>query len=274
MPRRRFLSPEFFKDEDLACLPFEARLLFQGLWCYADREGRLEDRPKYLKAELFPYDRVDVEKLLCLLANPNIPDRPAKVFIRRYHTDSRQLIDIPEFPQHQSPHKHEPDSALPVFVGTTTDIVRLTTDIVGASTDTCPSVIDIRERREDKGQRTKDKSGKKSKTLLPPDFTISAAIQTWAHEKGHTNLEAHLEHFRDCALSKGYTNIDWDAAFRKAIRENWAKLEAITPEPPGEFDHLPKIRNEDYWICGCPKASGDVCRSKRHGMTLEESYAQ
>ena len=240
MPRRRFLSPEFFKDEDLACLPFEARLLFQGLWCYADREGRLEDRPKYLKAELFPYDRVDVEKLLCLLANPNIPDRPAKVFIRRYHTDSRQLIDIPEFPQHQSPHKHEPDSALPVFVGTTTDIVRLTTDIVGASTDTCPSVIDIGERREDKRQRTKDKSGKKSKTLLPPDFTISYAVKTWAAKQGFTRLEERLDHFKDAAIAKGYTNIDWDAAFRNAIRDDWAKLgkNPVSQVPdPDEIHH-------------------------------------
>lgn len=48
---------------------------------------------------------------------------------------------------------------------------------------------------------------------------------------------------------------------------------AAPPEEPGEFDHLPKIRNEDYWICGCPKASVDVCRSQHHGMTLAESYA-
>lgn len=55
----------------------------------------------------------------------------------------------------------------------------------------------------------------------------------------------------------------------------WAAREkgADQPEPPGEFDHLPKIRNEDYWICGCPKASNDVCRSPHHGMTLAESYA-
>ena len=52
MARIRSLKPEFFKDEDLALLPFEARILYSGLWCYADREGRLEDRPKYLKADI------------------------------------------------------------------------------------------------------------------------------------------------------------------------------------------------------------------------------
>jgi hypothetical protein len=32
------------------------RLLFTGLWCLADREGRLEDRPAEIKAEIFSYD--------------------------------------------------------------------------------------------------------------------------------------------------------------------------------------------------------------------------
>lgn len=125
MPRRRTLSPEFFKDEDLATLPFEARLLYAGLWCYADKSGRLEDRHKYLKAEIFPYDRVDVDKLLSRLACPQIPDRPGKVFIRRYAVDGKQLIDIPEFMKHQSPHHTEHDSRLPEFNGDLTVNERL-----------------------------------------------------------------------------------------------------------------------------------------------------
>ncbi len=38
------------------------RLLFIGLWTQADRDGRLEDRPKRLKAEIFPYENYDIEK--------------------------------------------------------------------------------------------------------------------------------------------------------------------------------------------------------------------
>jgi len=33
-----------------------ARLLYPGLWMLADREGRLEDRPLRIKAEILPYD--------------------------------------------------------------------------------------------------------------------------------------------------------------------------------------------------------------------------
>lgn len=115
MARIRSLKPEYFKDEDLATLPLEARLLYAGLWCFADREGHLEDRPKYLKAEIFPYDKVDVEKLLNLLGNPRIPERPEKVFIRRYTVNNRNYIDIPEFLKHQSPHHTERKSLIPAF---------------------------------------------------------------------------------------------------------------------------------------------------------------
>lgn len=122
MARIRALKPDFFKDEDLATLPYEARLLYEGLWCFADREGRLEDRPKYLKVEIFPYDNVSIEKLLNLLSSPQIQDRPEKVFIRRYTVDNRKYIDIPEFNKHQSPHNTEKESLLPSFNGELTVI--------------------------------------------------------------------------------------------------------------------------------------------------------
>lgn len=120
MARIRSLKPDFFKDEDLACLPFEARLLFQGLWCLADREGRLEDRPRYIKAEIFPYDKVDIEKLLNHLSSPMIPHRPNKVFLRRYSVGDRQYIEIVEFLKHQLPHHTERKSVIPCFNGSLT----------------------------------------------------------------------------------------------------------------------------------------------------------
>lgn len=64
MARARNIKPGFFANEDLAeCEPL-ARLLFAGLWCLADREGRLEDRPKRIRAELLPYDMCDADSLL------------------------------------------------------------------------------------------------------------------------------------------------------------------------------------------------------------------
>lgn len=104
MARARILKPGFFKNEQLAELPFEARLCFAGLWTLADREGRLEDRPKRIDAELFPYDAVDMDGLLTALAD--------KGLIRRYVVVGRAVIDIPTFLEHQKPHMREAASEL------------------------------------------------------------------------------------------------------------------------------------------------------------------
>ena len=68
MARARNIKPGFFRNADLAELPIEARLLFIGLWTIADREGRMEDRPKQIKMELFPADSLDCDDLLDQLA--------------------------------------------------------------------------------------------------------------------------------------------------------------------------------------------------------------
>ncbi|MEC7118565.1 MAG: hypothetical protein VXW65_01510, partial [Pseudomonadota bacterium] len=62
----------------------------------------------------------------------------------------------------------------------------------------------------------------KTKTAIPEDFGISEAVLKWATEQGHTHLQQHLESFIDKAKSKQYQYADWDAAFREAIRKNWA----------------------------------------------------
>lgn len=106
MARARSLKPGFFKNETLAELPPMARLLFAGMWTLADREGRLEDRPKRIKAELFPYDHdCDLETLLDGLSD--------KQFIIRYEVNGERYISIPTFDKHQAPHYKEPNSSIP-----------------------------------------------------------------------------------------------------------------------------------------------------------------
>ena len=111
MARIRYIKPDFFKDDDLAHLPFETRLFFAGLWGMADKAGRLEDRPARLKAEIFPYDAVDVEKCLKQLAvNKANSGQP---FINRYATDGQRYIQIVNWDKHQKPHHTERESKIP-----------------------------------------------------------------------------------------------------------------------------------------------------------------
>lgn len=99
MARARNIKPGFFRNEDLAECSFAARLCFAGLWTLADRDGRLEDRPKRIKGDLFPFDTVDVEPLLQELA--------VHKFILRYETDGMKAIQVLEFSKHQTPHYSE-----------------------------------------------------------------------------------------------------------------------------------------------------------------------
>ncbi|MEI6309491.1 MAG: hypothetical protein WCP58_07610, partial [bacterium] len=71
--RARNLKPGFFKNEYLGKLDPLVRLLFAGLWCLADRKGRLEDRPGKIKIEALPCDDCDVEQMLEDLARPQGP---------------------------------------------------------------------------------------------------------------------------------------------------------------------------------------------------------
>lgn len=104
MGRARNIKPGFFKNEDLAECSFAARLCFAGLWTLADREGRLEDRPKRVKAELFAFDTVDVEPLLAELADHG--------FILRYEVEGHRYIQVIKFAAHQSPHYSEKASVI------------------------------------------------------------------------------------------------------------------------------------------------------------------
>ena len=103
--RARNIKPGFFLNDVLAQLPYEARLLYVGLWCFADREGRFEWRPLRIKAAILPYDNVDVESLLDLLQRAG--------FILFYERDGMACGLIPNFVRHQRPHPHEARSKLP-----------------------------------------------------------------------------------------------------------------------------------------------------------------
>lgn len=105
MARARNIKPGFFRNADLVELPYEARLLFIGLWTIADRSGRLEDRPKQIKMELFPADSIDCDVLLSMLQ--------AIKMIERYEHDGARFIQVVNFDKHQNPHRDEKASTLP-----------------------------------------------------------------------------------------------------------------------------------------------------------------
>jgi hypothetical protein len=103
--RARNIKPGFFKNEELVECSFPARLLFPGLWMMADRKGRMEDRPKRIKMEIFPADNLDVAELLDELENHGL--------IARYEVGGKGYILLPTMVNHQRFHTNESPSVLP-----------------------------------------------------------------------------------------------------------------------------------------------------------------
>ena len=108
MARSRNIKPGFFTNDVLGELPALTRLLFAGLWVIADREGRIEDRPKKIRAEVLPYDQCDADEMLNALEKSG--------FIRRYEQDGIKVIQVLAWSLHQNPHVKEAPSTLPAFV--------------------------------------------------------------------------------------------------------------------------------------------------------------
>jgi hypothetical protein len=103
--RARNIKPGFFTHDGIAELEPLARLLFVGLWTVADRSGRMEDRPKRIKAEVLPYDECDVDAMLDALHEAG--------FILRYRVGQVSAIQIVKWDKHQNPHIKESNSTIP-----------------------------------------------------------------------------------------------------------------------------------------------------------------
>lgn len=103
--RRREISPEFWTDEKVVSVSDGAKLLFQGLWNLADREGRLEDRPLVIGFKVRPWDPTAASRYLDELVG-------AKLVVRYEVGDERYLL-VPNFCEHQHVHPKEVPSRIP-----------------------------------------------------------------------------------------------------------------------------------------------------------------
>ena len=104
--RARNVKPSLFKNELLATSDPLNTWIFEGLWCLADREGRLEDRPRRIHLEINPGRAYEgTEAALAWLAEQG--------FVIRYSHGAGRYIQIVNFSKHQNPHPREAASAFP-----------------------------------------------------------------------------------------------------------------------------------------------------------------
>lgn len=153
--RARNLKPGYFKNELLGSAEPLIGTLFQGLWCSADRAGRLEDRPLRLCAEIFPYRRTVTEKKV----DQWLSWLQSKKFIHRYEVDGTRYIQVIEFSKHQNPHSKERPSEIPTLT--------LDEHSAGAGEGTG---LSTGQARGDDGKRH-DRAGLIPDSLIPDSLT-------------------------------------------------------------------------------------------------------
>lgn len=154
MARIRTIKPEFFTSESILSVSPLARLFFIGLWCEADREGRLKWKPKTLKFRYLPADNTCIDDL----------SEELKEFgmIEVYTIDKIDYCSIPGFKTHQVINNRERESELPSRVPTRKPRVK----------------AEGREGKEGKG-----KEGNNSLMTCPPENLNKEAWQRWLEYK-------------------------------------------------------------------------------------------
>jgi hypothetical protein len=127
MARIRSIKPEFWTSAQvMECSPM-ARLLFIGMWNFADDAGRMTYSPKTLKAQIYPSDDItsaDIEKLIVELSSNGL--------ILIYSADGKEFISITGW-SHQKIDKPRPSKLPDPFVETSPKPRRkVATDLSGS----------------------------------------------------------------------------------------------------------------------------------------------
>ena len=230
MARSRNIKPGFFVNDGLVELDFATRLLFVGLWTIADRDGRLEDRPKKIKIAVFPADDVDMDAMLQALHDA--------AFVLRYEVGGFRYIQVTNWAKHQNPHHTEKASEIPGINGEITVKERVAPKEPPKQDGGNPadSLLLIPDSLTKSPRKTRAASLEitlsqylaicktEGKKPVPDDHHIRA----YCRDAGITDemLQLGWVVFKDRHLTnpkaKKYT--DWPAAFANSIKDRWFRL--------------------------------------------------
>lgn len=160
MARIRTIKPDFFTSEDIVSLSPLARLLYIGIWCEADKEGRLVWKPFTFKLRYLPGDACDI-KALC----QEIVDQGLVVL----YGDGYAVV--PAFSKHQHVNPRESDSVIPAPDGAA-PVTKTKSRVVDACArvpDASPRVPHAQGGREGKGKEREGSVGESASEHAPPE---------------------------------------------------------------------------------------------------------
>jgi hypothetical protein len=192
MARIRTIKPEFFTSDDICALSPLARLLYVGLWCEADREGRLLWSPGVLKRRYLPDDTCEI----ATVAEELIVRKLIVLYGEGY-------AHIPSFARHQHVGPKEAQSRLP-------------SPLPEASGESPQGRESEREREGKEGEGKAPQAGRAH--ALPEGWTPDDEDLAWAKtarpDLDRTALDAETERFRNHAVAHARTAHRWGPSWR------------------------------------------------------------
>lgn len=165
MARIRTIKPEFFTSEDIVSMSPIARLLYIGLWCEADRDGRLVWKPGTLKLRYLPGEQDDFDAAAGELIERGLVVRFGGSFAH-----------IPTFLSHQRPNPRESRSGIPA-PDSVDNSTRTNPHLDGAYPQLHAANLDLHAQGGREGKEGKGKEGKEASTTTP-------ANQWWKSDQG------------------------------------------------------------------------------------------
>ena len=205
MARIRTIKPDFWTDEKIVELSPLARLLFIGLWNFADDDGRMPYSTTRIKLQILPADAADISALLGEIRG--------KLLIDVYVVDDKEYLHICQFSKHQKIDKRTPSKHPnpPIY----TESPRIP-----------PSSPDGREGKgreeEGNGKEGKVKEGKKTSVSMPEgmDGVIwKDFLKTRAKPITQTGLNG-------IAKQAGLAGISLEAALQECCTRGWQSFKA------------------------------------------------
>ncbi len=185
------IHPDFFTDERVVAVSMAAQKLFIGLWCWADREGRLERNPLRLKMQIFPAEVASVADLLAELESVGL--------VLSYVVGGRDYLLVCGFAKRQRPHMKEAKSELPA------PPTRMSPERVGAEHSlnaASPGVVGGGHTSPDLGSTSDDlarqslsesESESESESDLPPRALSPESVAPERQGAGELNLRERME---------------------------------------------------------------------------------
>ncbi len=241
MAKMRGIKPDFWISEQIVACSMQTRLFFIGLWNFSDDHGVFKWKPKMLKMQIFPSDKISVQKYLNELLG--------KGLLKKFTHEKEEYGCIVSFSKHQRIDKRFFKEIIPNFKLSVIDTAHV-------STTSAPCVP--HDEGEVEGESEVEGEGETEKEILKKKKFLDFVSMTQQEKDkldelmGKKTTDRFIERLNNYIGSHGkkyknhyFTIRSW---WRKEKEKNSAKKErerAVANAPPPKPQKRMRYANPD-----------------------------